>query len=71
MTELFGLPFRADHVGSLLRPERLKRARAKFLGAQTVEDTLGPHNNGGHCTVVPVYVQPWTVSSGGAAGGSS
>ena len=45
MTEPFGPPFRADHVGSLLRPERLKQARDEFLGAQTVDDNLGPHNN--------------------------
>ena len=51
MTEPFGLPFRADHVGSLLRPERLKRARDEFLGAQTVDDTFGSRKHGGHCTV--------------------
>ena len=51
MTEPFGPPFRADHVGSLLRPERLKRARDEFLGAQTVDDNLGPHNNDDLCTV--------------------
>ena len=28
-------PFRADQVGSLLRPERLKQAREQFLGPQT------------------------------------
>ncbi len=37
-------PFRADQVGSLLRPERLKQAREKFLGPQTPEDNLGPHD---------------------------
>ncbi len=36
-------PFRADHVGSLLRPERLKQAREKFLGPQTPTSNLGPH----------------------------
>ena len=32
-------PFRADHVGSFLRPERLKEAREKFAaGGLAVED---------------------------------
>ena len=32
-------PFRLDHVGSFLRPERLKEARAKFNdGEITVEE---------------------------------
>jgi 5-methyltetrahydropteroyltriglutamate--homocysteine methyltransferase len=38
-------PFRADHVGSLLRPERLKRAREEYLGAQTSDRNLGPHDS--------------------------
>jgi 5-methyltetrahydropteroyltriglutamate--homocysteine methyltransferase len=38
-------PFRADHVGSLLRPDRLKAAREKFLGPQTSDQNLGPHDN--------------------------
>jgi 5-methyltetrahydropteroyltriglutamate--homocysteine methyltransferase len=38
-------PFRADHVGSLLRPKRLLEARDKFLGAQTADQNLGPHDN--------------------------
>src|SRR5258708_9420200 len=38
-------PFRADQVGSLLRPERLKRAREEFLGPQTPTSALGPHDN--------------------------
>ncbi|MGH6989963.1 MAG: hypothetical protein ACREE3_08710, partial [Stellaceae bacterium] len=38
-------PFRADHVGSLLRPARLKKAREQFLGAQTADRNLGPHDN--------------------------
>ncbi len=38
-------PFRADHVGSLLRPDKLKRAREQFLGAQTADQHLGPHDN--------------------------
>jgi len=38
-------PFRADHVGSLLRPERLKQARERLLGPQTSDQHLGPHQN--------------------------
>jgi 5-methyltetrahydropteroyltriglutamate--homocysteine methyltransferase len=38
-------PFRADHVGSLLRPERLKEARHNLLGPQTPDSHLGPHDN--------------------------
>jgi 5-methyltetrahydropteroyltriglutamate--homocysteine methyltransferase len=38
-------PFRADHVGSLLRPERLKAARERLLGPQTPDANLGPHGN--------------------------
>ena len=38
-------PFRADHVGSLLRPRRLLEAREKFLGPQTPDQHLGPHGN--------------------------
>jgi len=38
-------PYRADHVGSLLRPPSLKDARENFLGAQTADTHLGPHNN--------------------------
>jgi 5-methyltetrahydropteroyltriglutamate--homocysteine methyltransferase len=36
-------PFRADQVGSLLRPERLKAARERLLGPQTPTHALGPH----------------------------
>ena len=39
------LPFRADQVGSLLRPERLKQARERFLGPQTPTRALGPHRS--------------------------
>jgi len=39
------IPFRADQVGSLLRPERLKQAREQFLGPQTPTSALGPHSN--------------------------
>ncbi|HEX6268338.1 MAG TPA: hypothetical protein VFZ81_15745, partial [Burkholderiales bacterium] len=38
-------PFRADHVGSLLRPEKLKRAREELLGPQTPTSNIGPHAN--------------------------
>src|SRR5262245_8871844 len=38
-------PFRADQVGSLLRPEALKAARERFLGPQTPDQHLGPHDN--------------------------
>ncbi len=36
-------PFRADHVGSLLRPQKLRQARERFLGPQTPTSNLGPH----------------------------
>ena len=38
-------PFRADQVGSLLRPEKLKQAREKFLGPQTPTSNIGPHHD--------------------------
>lgn len=38
-------PFRADHVGSLLRPAALKEARDRFLGPQTPTSNIGPHDN--------------------------
>jgi len=38
-------PFRADQVGSLLRPDSLKQARERFLGPQTPDRHLGPHDN--------------------------
>jgi len=38
-------PFRADVVGSFLRPGRLKDARERLLGPQTPEQHLGPHDN--------------------------
>ena len=34
-------PFRADQVGSLLRPERLKRSREESLGPQTPTELRG------------------------------
>lgn len=45
MTEARKPPFRADHVGSLLRPAALKQARETCLGPQTAESNLGPHDN--------------------------
>jgi 5-methyltetrahydropteroyltriglutamate--homocysteine methyltransferase len=38
-------PFRADVVGSFLRPARLKEARERLLGPQTPDQHLGPHDN--------------------------
>jgi 5-methyltetrahydropteroyltriglutamate--homocysteine methyltransferase len=38
-------PFRADHVGSLLRPDAVKQARDKYLGPQTPTTSLGPHES--------------------------
>ena len=38
-------PFRADHVGSLLRPDKLKQARERLLGPQTPTSHLGPHGS--------------------------
>src|SRR5207247_3918399 len=38
-------PLRADQVGSLLRPERLKQAREKFLGPQAPTSNIGPHHD--------------------------
>lgn len=36
---------RAEHVGSLLRPDYLKQARERLLGPHTAEANLGPHDN--------------------------
>jgi 5-methyltetrahydropteroyltriglutamate--homocysteine methyltransferase len=36
----FNPPFRADHVGSLLRPQRLKEARARFAGNEITRAEL-------------------------------
>ncbi|MGP0090085.1 MAG: 5-methyltetrahydropteroyltriglutamate--homocysteine S-methyltransferase [Xanthobacteraceae bacterium] len=38
-------PFRADVVGSFLRPAKLKDARERLLGPQTPDQHLGPHDN--------------------------
>jgi len=38
-------PFRADHVGSLRRPESLMKARERLLGAHDLDANFGPHHN--------------------------
>ena len=38
-------PFRAEHVGSLRRPEHLQRSRERFLGPPDLDRNLGPHRN--------------------------
>jgi 5-methyltetrahydropteroyltriglutamate--homocysteine methyltransferase len=38
-------PFRADIVGSFLRPAQLRAAREQLLGPQTPDQHLGPHGN--------------------------
>src|SRR5262245_66288782 len=40
-----GPPFRADVVGSFMRPPRLNEARVHFLRPQTTDKNLGPHGN--------------------------
>jgi methionine synthase II (cobalamin-independent) len=40
MNSVTGPPFRADHVGSLLRPERLLRARDEFAAGRLSRDEL-------------------------------
>ena len=38
-------PFRADHVGSLRRPEPLMKARERLLGPHDLDHNFGPHGN--------------------------
>ena len=38
-------PFRADVVGSFIRPAELNAARERLLGPQTPDRNLGPHDN--------------------------
>jgi 5-methyltetrahydropteroyltriglutamate--homocysteine methyltransferase len=38
-------PFRAEHVGSLLRPIELQRQRERLLGAHTFDHAIGGHDN--------------------------
>jgi 5-methyltetrahydropteroyltriglutamate--homocysteine methyltransferase len=38
-------PFRADAVGSFMRPAKLNAGRERLLGAQTPNQHLGPHDN--------------------------
>jgi len=44
-TKMTSPPFRADHVGSLLRTPELKAARERILGPHTAEANIGPHGN--------------------------
>ena len=44
-------PFRADVVGSFLRPRRLMDARENLLGPQTPDKHLGPHGNAELCAI--------------------
>ena len=39
------LPFSAEHVGSLKRPESLQRVRERLLGPQPLDKNLGAHDN--------------------------
>jgi 5-methyltetrahydropteroyltriglutamate--homocysteine methyltransferase len=38
-------PFRADHVGSLRRPDTLMQARERLLGPHDLDHNFGPHEN--------------------------
>src|SRR5579862_5916456 len=38
-------PFRAEHVGSLKRPDALQEARLRLLGPHSSDSNLGPHQN--------------------------
>lgn len=38
-------PFRADHVGSLRRPESLMKARERLPGPHDPDHNFGPHDN--------------------------
>jgi 5-methyltetrahydropteroyltriglutamate--homocysteine methyltransferase len=40
-------PFRADHVGSLRRPNALMEARERLLGPHDLDHNFGPHGNAG------------------------
>lgn len=44
-TKMSTPPFRADHVGSLLRSPELKKARETLLGPHTAEANLAAHDN--------------------------
>jgi 5-methyltetrahydropteroyltriglutamate--homocysteine methyltransferase len=48
-------PFRADHVGSLLRPERLHRARAEFKAGRLDGESLAAVEDG--CIVQAIALQ--------------
>jgi methionine synthase II (cobalamin-independent) len=38
-------PFRAEHVGSLKRPESLQRTRERLLGPPELDRNLAAHDN--------------------------
>jgi 5-methyltetrahydropteroyltriglutamate--homocysteine methyltransferase len=38
-------PFRADHVVSIRRPDKLMKSREKLLGAHDLDHNFGPHQN--------------------------
>jgi 5-methyltetrahydropteroyltriglutamate--homocysteine methyltransferase len=44
-TKMSTPPFRADHVGSLLRSPELKKARETLLGPHTADTNLAAHDN--------------------------
>jgi 5-methyltetrahydropteroyltriglutamate--homocysteine methyltransferase len=50
-------PFRAEHVGSLLRPEKLQRARERILGEHTFDHAIGAHNNAELRTIEDVAIE--------------
>jgi 5-methyltetrahydropteroyltriglutamate--homocysteine methyltransferase len=39
-TKTVRAPFRGDHVGSFLRPERLKQARIQFVAGEITSEQL-------------------------------
>ena len=50
-------PFRADHVGSLLRTPELKAARETILGPHTAEANIGPHGNAALAAIEDQHVR--------------
>jgi 5-methyltetrahydropteroyltriglutamate--homocysteine methyltransferase len=50
-------PFRADHVGSLLRTPELKLARETILGPHTAEANIGPHGNAALAAIEDQHVR--------------
>jgi 5-methyltetrahydropteroyltriglutamate--homocysteine methyltransferase len=45
MTSAGKPPFRAEHVGSLKRPESLQRTRERLLGPPELDRNLAAHDN--------------------------